>query len=426
MRISTLSQTVLVALLLCLAGCGGGGGGGGSGAAAFSAGPITADTTTTSSAPPQPIALTNVLPVTVDGGPAGFANVNIPYVSVTICVPGSAACQTIDHVVVDTGSTGLRVVASVLNAALALPRQTDGGGNSLAECAVFADGFAWGAVRLADVQLGGASASSIPIQIIGDPAFPQIPTTCSSRGPAEDTVQKLGGNGVLGVGAFLEDCGLACAHGPIPAAYYTCPTGGCQPVAVSLARQVQNPVAQLDSDNNGVVLDLPAVPASGTASVSGSLILGIGTQSNNALGGAIRYDLDSSGNFTTVFNNRTVTAFLDSGSNALFFASASTPVCRAAVAGAGFYCPVAPLALTALIQGAGNGANASVNFSVANADTLFSGNPGFAAFNNLAGPAFGAGATFDWGLPFFYGRRVYTAFDQRSTPPVGVGPYVAF
>jgi hypothetical protein len=32
---------------------------------------------------------------------------------------------------------------------------------------------------------------------------------------------------------------------------------------------------------------------------------------------------------------------------------------------------------------------------------------------------------FDFGVPFFFGRSVYTAFEQRSTSS-GAGPYVAF
>jgi hypothetical protein len=32
---------------------------------------------------------------------------------------------------------------------------------------------------------------------------------------------------------------------------------------------------------------------------------------------------------------------------------------------------------------------------------------------------------FDWGLPFFFGRTVYTAIEGQSTP-AGVGPYFAF
>src|SRR5712692_7557798 len=58
----------------------------------------------------------NTLAVTVDPGPAAAAGtVNTLYTTVTICAPGSTTeCQTIDHVQVDTGSTGFRVLASVL------------------------------------------------------------------------------------------------------------------------------------------------------------------------------------------------------------------------------------------------------------------------------------------------------------------------
>ena len=58
----------------------------------------------------------NTLAVTVDTGPAAAPGaVNTLYTSVTVCAPGSAtACQTINHVQVDTGSTGFRVLASAL------------------------------------------------------------------------------------------------------------------------------------------------------------------------------------------------------------------------------------------------------------------------------------------------------------------------
>ena len=49
-------------------------------------------------------------------GPNGFISDNIAFVSVTLCAPGGTNCQTIDHVQVDTGSVGLRIQASVLNA----------------------------------------------------------------------------------------------------------------------------------------------------------------------------------------------------------------------------------------------------------------------------------------------------------------------
>jgi hypothetical protein len=58
---------------------------------------------------------------------------------------------------------------------------------------------------------------------------------------------------------------------------------------------------------------------------------------------------------------------------------------------------------------------------VQNADTLFS-NTSASVFPGLAGPN---ADTFDWGLPFFFGRNVFTAIESRSTP-AGSGPYWAF
>ena len=56
-------------------------------------------------------------------------------------------------------------------------------------------------------------------------------------------------------------------------------------------------------------------------------------------------------------------------------------------------------------------------------------NTNAAAIPNLAGSAgTGLGAnTFDWGLPFFYGRSVYVVFEGRTASGSSlVGPYVAF
>jgi hypothetical protein len=68
-----------------------------------------------------------------------------------------------------------------------------------------------------------------------------------------------------------------------------------------------------------------------------------------------------------------------------------------------------------------NGTTATVAFSVANADALFA-NPVLSAFSNLAGPNVGS---FDWGLPFFYGRRVFFSIESQNTSGV-LGPYVAY
>ncbi|MCP3712172.1 DUF3443 domain-containing protein [Paraburkholderia sp. CNPSo 3274] len=66
-----------------------------------------------------------------------------------------------------------------------------------------------------------------------------------------------------------------------------------------------------------------------------------------------------------------------------------------------------------------DGAGASVTFLVASSATLLAS--GHWAFSNLAG--YNANA-FGWGLPFFFGRRVFTAIASQVTP-AGSGPFFA-
>jgi hypothetical protein len=357
-------------------------------------------------------------------GPGHANNVNLLFTTVQICTPGSASnCQSIDHVLVDTGSSGLRILASVVDPSLSLPQQTGASGRPLVECGQFVVGFVWGPVKIADVRIAQELARSTPIQLIADPAFPSVPANCSSMGgTALNTADLIGANGVLGVSMFAQDCGTSCAQGITnPGVYFECAASSCQAVPASLAQQLQNPVTLFTQNNNGVVIDLPSVAPGGAPSVNGSLIFGIGTQGNNAMGSStqvIRVN-PTNGVFTTVLNGVTYgNSFIDSGSNALYFGSASIPPCSAF---RDFFCPGATQVLSATLRGTSG--NASVNFQIANAEALFSNNPGFFAFSNLAGP--NASDTFDWGLPFFFGRRVFIAIAGQDTP-AGAGPYVAF
>jgi len=398
MMIMTMMTATCVALLFTV-GCGGGGG-------------SHVNTIAASGS--------NIQPITVNSGP-GSNYANGAFTSVTVCVPGTSTCQTIDSVLVDTGSSGLRLLSSALT--VSLPQQKASDGNPVVECLPFVSGFTWGPVQTADVQMAGEKASAVPIQILSDTDFP-VPGACSAQGPSEDTLTALGANGLLGVGNFAQDCGGACTTtGPSnPGLYYKCPGSGCVVIGESLLQQVQNPVALFPTDNNGVIVELPAVTAP-LATVSGSLVFGIGTQSNNGLNGATVYALNQNGNFTTSYNNQSYNqSFLDSGSNGLYFLTSSAtgiPDCSDAPF---FYCPTSTQNLMATNQGS-NGTSGQVKFSVANADNLFNNNQTAAVFVDLAGPNSLGG--FDWGLPFFFGKNVFTAIEGKSTPG-GTGPYWAY
>jgi hypothetical protein len=405
-----MRSLVPVLCMAALAGCGGGSTSGSSGAIINGA--------------------ANVQPITVQQSPSNA--VNMPFTSVTICSPGGGDCATIDHIQVDTGSSGLRIIASKLP--VALPQQTDASGtHAIAECAHFADGFAWGPVKIADVKIAGEEAASLPIQVIGDPDFATIPDDCSSAGPAENTVATFGAYGMLGVGEFVQDCGSVCATYDTNGLYFPCPlSGGCLATSTSAAQaldqQVANPVAHFANDNNGVIISLPAISTDGAATVNGSLLFGIATQTNNGLGSAkVFKTAAANGMFTTIYNGQALHySLFDSGSSAYYFNDVTIPVCSQSDPSApGFYCPAATQGLSAIIRGA-DGMSTELGFYVANAHDLVVRHPGYWAFNNVGRPSGAGGSdTFIWGLPAFYGHNVYTAIEGRTTP-AGNGPFFAY
>ncbi|RAR52429.1 uncharacterized protein DUF3443 [Paraburkholderia unamae] len=429
-RVSAFAGFAAFALCAVLAACGGGGGGGTAAAsptspvaasapaAASAASPVSASAPASTTGTVPQSNTPNVLAVTV--GPTPTSTRNMLMTSVTLCVPGTANCATIDNVQVDTGSQGLRVLASALPAGFALPAVTTGGGGAsgaiAGECAAFGTGYTWGAVRSADVKLAGEVAASLPIQVIADAAVPATPSGCTGFGLAMNSPATLRANGILGVGPFSADCGVSCVNAALAGWYYACPASGCTASAQPLAQQVGNPVATFATDNNGVLIDLPAVADSGASSVSGSLVFGIGSQANNALGGATVLRANTgTGYVKTTTSDGTVysQSYIDSGSNALYFNNSTLTRCGL------WYCPSSPASLGATISGL-DGVGASVNVSVSSSTTLLAS--GNWAFDDLAG--YNAHA-FGWGLPFFFGRRVFTAIEAQVTP-AGTGPYFAF
>lgn len=425
----------------------------------------------------QTVALTgsgfssNTAAVNVNFGPNGYIGpvtatsgsyYNGIFTTVTVCAPGTSNCTTIPNVLVDTGSVGLRVLSNQLGS-VTLPSITDSSSNILYSCTQYGDGsYNWGPMQMATVQLagetasqipGGTANSGIPIQVITlngtAPTQVQygngvITTPCvASGGPSDNSVQTLEANGILGVGNYAQDCGTFCvtsaASNPN---YILCtPTGSaCEITPVPLSVQAWNPISAFASaDTNGSLLQLQAIPAIGTTTVAGSLVFGIGTQTctgapsgctPNTLGSAHVYALDTNGNFpTTVLNTITYNvnndasygAFLDSGSNAYFISDAATlGISDCTVSGTDiyYYCPASTLNPVISLTDNNGVSTGALGVSFANALTLFANNPTFAAFSNLGGDS-GAGPTsdyFDFGLPFFYGRTVYTGIMGTNAP----------
>jgi len=379
--------------------------------------------------PPPPTSTVNTASVIIDGGPsASSGSVNTMFTTVTVCVPGSTtSCQTIDHIQVDTGSYGLRLLAPVLT--LTLPVEMLASGGSLAECTQFVDGFSWGPIATADIQIAGETAKSVPVQVIGDSRFTNIPAECSGTGGTEeDTVSTFGANGILGIGPFESDCGDCdtATHG----LYFSCTTS-CTDTTVPDNLQIPNPVTHFAVDNNGTIIVLPSVASGGASNVMGSLIFGIDTQSDNASGTQTVLTVDDNAELLVMFNGQTFgNSFIDSGSNGIFFADSSITTCAAPANDptsqiVNFYCPASTLTLPVTIQGMNGTMTNNLTFAVGNAINMLE-NTDFDAYPQLAGtlPPGNAGS-FDYGLPFFYGKRVAIAV-QGAMTTAGTGPYIAF
>jgi hypothetical protein len=377
----------------------------------------------------------------INGSVGGYFN-GI-WTTVTVCAPGTTNCQTVDNVLVDTGSQGLRILSSALNATVAGSLGSiQNSGTQLQECVQFAStDYAWGSMLAADVEIAGEKASSLPIQVIGYNTSP-VPAQCLAvpvnpnlpNGGNDDTVAALGGNGILGIGAFGYpwDCGSGCtSESNLTTAgypYYLCPTGeACAATTVpyqSPDYQATNPIVLFSSsDNNGVLITLPSIAANGAAdgTVSGSLIFGIGTQSNNALASsATVYALDQYGNIPEItyngfqYSSPNNTIVLDTGSEVLEILDANTlaSVGISECADApGYYCPTNSVSFSMTAPEANNTLG-TLTFNIMNADTLFA--TGNAAFNDIGGDGGTSASTddLDFGLPFFFGKTVY----------VGMGP----
>jgi hypothetical protein len=427
-------------------------------ASGFATGCGSSNTTGTSPNPtptPTPTA-SNVLAISVNGGPevnqpGGGVYQNAAFATATICAPGSTSnCVTINNLLVDTGSTGLRVFDTEVSS-LNLPAVNASNGSPAYDCVSFGDGtYVWGPVQQADVSLGGETAAKLPIQVISS-SMSNVPSSCSNGGTDdENTALLLGANGLIGVGFEPTDCFLAgnsvcdATDGlptPPSPAYYTCSGNTCSPAFIAQANQVTNPVALFAKDHNGVIVELPS--ASGpAATLSGSLIFGIGTESNNQLPSSATVITLACDAFTTVFQGQSfgITdanscagpySAIDSGVNAVYFPNvANLPACPSQTSVgdlSGLYCPTTTQNFSAMVEGE-DGKSKSASFSVANAENLYTNEataadavlPGLAGVNP-------SGSGFDWGLPFFYGVNVYNSIDGQTVPSgTPAAPWWAF
>jgi hypothetical protein len=337
----------------------------------------------------------------------------------------------------------------------------------LAECQQFGGGYSWGSVRNVDITFAGTqeTVSNIPMQVMGDmepaPAancaalsttgYELTGSTTNASGVAIAnplTYQYLGANGIVGLSLFAQDCDICTTTAEPPLGTGTTPglvyavcadsTGNhCTPTTLPLNQQVVNPVAMLATDNNGFLIRMPPVGTAGAASATGSIIFGIGTQSNNALGNVTKYLADPNEEPGFVYTTYDAVAnqfgIFDSGSSLYYFEdpTGTIQLCGTTAPADQYYCPGGSSAqsgaagttlhLTATINDWLNDAEPSAvtPFSITNLVNLAS--TSYAA-NDIGGPQ--VLDYFIWGMPSFYGKTLY--FGVSSAANNNASPFYAF
>jgi hypothetical protein len=441
------SKSRLRLLIICLgvlaASCGGGGGDGGSNSTAISnpwlskvqvnvvgsnsanelSGIQVPDLSDCQVANP---AQANEVPVCVDDGPIDPAtaqsarSVNRPFVTVRLCKPGDTTqCVNVNHMLVDTGSTGIRVSVPALPSRINLPAVTTRAGAPVAECMHFISGWTWGSLNRADVYIGGLVARNMPIQMMesaptnptlgghGGGAFPKVPPECSEADINANvgSVGTIRANGIIGVGVWPNDALINYDQ------YFVCASGVCTVTNdLDPSQRPTHPVLHLPNYRGGVSLKMAAISRSGTLNATGTLTFGV----TSVPPGASQLVLNEFGLFTTTAINGQIYpySYIDSGTVGMFF-DLETPAIPECTRALGLYCPSTSLRMAAN-QSDADGNNHYVSFEVPNLeDLLINSRIAPTALNNLTGPTYDSynlnlPQRFAWGFPFFYGRTVYT------------------
>lgn len=363
----------------------------------------------------------NQIPVTVSTGPQNNY-LNGLFGSITLCNSANI-CTTVNNVIFDTGSVGVRIVKSALPSGF-LTADSDGNGGTYSTCGVFASGYTWGDVSSAIVKLGGLTSSQkIPIHIIGQSNY-SVPSSCSSgNGNSINTVSSLGANGIVGIGLFKYDCGTTCVNYKTTS-YFSCKNNVCNSTKIPLTSQLLNPIAAMPAPyNNGNIISLPTIPSTGAKNVNGYIYLGIGNTTNNTFSAKSVINTDNNGYINITMNGKSFPqSLIDSGTNIYGITDSSIPLCSQSGI-TDYFCPSSTYTLSIILSNIEKNQNSIVKLTIDNAYNLFQTNNN--AFYNIAYNFSASSLSIDLGLTFFFGKNIATGIEGTSSN-IGNGTYFAF
>lgn len=369
----------------------------------------------------------NTVPLIVDGG-YNYDAINRPFIALRLCQSGTSNCQIFDHILVDTGSTGLRInqsqISSTLLAALTPITYQN---QNVYQCMQYAAGYDFGQVFSADVRLADKFASSISIEIINDGDQTGIPATCTGS-TSFANLNEMGAKGIIGINPYSYPDNNYTSGGVYLGSNYTQVN---DPTTIPTQLNI-NPVAALGSESSGFIMTLPSVTGASNGILEGSLILGLNTESNNMISSLLAESLitvvtgSNDSSFPVGFFISSTSAggvgdtdsIFDSGTPTYYFYS-SMQQCTGSQAG--FYCPTSTA----------NSWNSTITPESGSAISLAVQIIGYSAIDQSIMPGLGEVASYSnldltlYGLTFFFGHSIYVGLmgpAGSTNTPLGTSP----
>ena len=337
------------------------------------------------------------------------------FVDVTVC-NAARQCRTVPDVLVDTGSTGLRLLRGALDG-LDLAPVKDPRGRALGNWSSFGSGDLWGTMHVAQVRIGGVStARPISVEIYDLPGRRDKLPDGYAEVDARATIVRMG-NGILGISP----------HRHVTKGYYAKGTearapGGSRWVAVQVdaSRQLSNPIADFPAPyDNGSVIRLPEVDwTAGAKRVQGWLGLGIGAATEALFPHGARvvsHELDADGLFPAAVGTRRFDVLVDSGTNALALDLSHLGVSRHARY-TSYYDAPAPMPIELAVQSGGDYVRLARPLYVGPTVKYLKANSTHGALPMVVGWDDAPRSLSVLGLPFFYGRTVATGLRDTFNP----------
>lgn len=358
------------------------------------------------------------IPISIGSGMNGDG-INTMYISVTLCKDSTGVrCETIDNIILDTGSFGLKINRSALTESFitTLSKVKLNDDQMIYACNTFGSGYVFASEYYASLNLANSYTNNVVVQIIENSPTAEIPDSCLAKGPFDD-FSNFGANGIIGVNPALT-----LANDSI-LMYKKNIKGIYESLTFAEESQIpilnQNPLTSFKNNNNGFVISIPQVIQNTNTNVIGEMVLGINTAQNNQLTNQTNIVKASESNLSTVCNSAcfysqinnpesTIPAVFDSGTNGWVFISNTIPQC---IYG---YCPDQPVIWSSMVYSYNFASNESYQVTAIitpdetydGQDLSFSVMPhwGYYNYNNET----------LYGSPFFFGKNVYVIFPIKT------------